>query len=167
MDTATALQQAVSLLASAAAPIAQPDPARLDFVLAPGQLHAGVAALHGARWGYLSAITALDQPATRAKDKPGAPAAAPAGTPEDRIELLYHFCEGAAIATLRVAVPYAHPNVPSICDIIPSAALYEREAEEMLGVTIEGTPLKDPLLLPENWPAGVYPLRKSFTGLAK
>lgn len=167
MDTATALQQATSLLAPVAAPTAQPDPTRLDFTVAPGQLHAAVAALHGARWGYLSAITALDQPAARGKDKPGAGAAAPAGTGEDRIELLYHFCHGAAIATLRVSVPDAEPRVPSICDIISSAALYEREAEEMLGVRIEGTPLKGPLLLPDDWPAEVYPLRKSFTGLKK
>jgi Ni,Fe-hydrogenase III component G len=30
---------------------------------------------------------------------------------------------------------------------------------------VEGTPVIDHLLLPEHWPEGVYPLRKSFTGL--
>jgi Ni,Fe-hydrogenase III component G len=46
------------------------------------------------------------------------------------------------------------------------ATLYERELIEMFGITIEGTPNTDKLLLPDDWPAGVYPLRKEFTGFA-
>ncbi len=34
----------------------------------------------------------------------------------------------------------------------------------MFGITVEGTPVTDKLLLPDDWPDGVYPLRKSFTG---
>ena len=33
------------------------------------------------------------------------------------------------------------------------------------GFVIEGTPVPDRLVLPDDWPDGVYPLRKSFTGL--
>ena len=54
--------------------------------------------------------------------------------------------------------------VPTICDIIPSATLYERELMELFGVTVEGTPDPARLVLPDEWPEGVYPLRKSFTG---
>ncbi len=162
MDTEKALNQAASLLAPLGIATSRPAAERLDAAVRAEDLHAAAASLHFARWGYLSAITGLDLPAPR--PKAGAPA--PAETVGDQIEVLYHFCEGAAVATLRVKVPYSQPQVPSLCDIIPSAALYERELEEMLGVVVEGTPLKDPLLLPDDWPANVYPLRKSFTGLA-
>jgi Ni,Fe-hydrogenase III component G len=35
---------------------------------------------------------------------------------------------------------------------------------ELFGVEIVGTPDTDRLVLPDDWPHGVYPLRKSFTG---
>ncbi len=161
MDTQSALQTAETLLQPIASGLARPAANRLDAVVAPQQLPAAVEALHRARWGYLSAITGLDLPP--ATPKPGTPAASPA--PGDgHVEALYHFCQGDAVATLRVTMPYDAPIVPSICSVIPSATLYERELSEMLGITVEGTPVTDHLLLPEEWPAGVYPLRKSFAG---
>ena len=78
------------------------------------------------------------------------------------IEVLYHFCEGAAVVTLRVKVPYETTRVPDICGLVPYATLYQRELAEMLGVTIEGAPVTEHLLLPDSWPAGVFPLRKAF-----
>ncbi len=175
MDTQTALTAAERLLQPFASEIQRPpDPARVDAVLPPGRLVGAVTALGDAKWGYVSAITALDHPATPAK--PGAPAATAAPPPETgggatapaegAIELLYHFCEGAAVVTLRVKVPYSAAVVPSVCAVVPYATMYEREAEEMLGVRIEGTPMKAHFLLPEDWPDGVYPLRKAFTGLS-
>ncbi len=157
MDTQTALQTAEALLQPIASQFARPAPDRLDVTLSAARLTAAVETLVKARVGYLSAITGLDCP----------PAPAKAGEPPAKagcIEALYHFCEGAAVITLRVMVPYEAARIPSICHLIPSATLYERELAEMLGVTLEGTPVPDHLLLPENWPDGVYPLRKSFTG---
>ena len=81
------------------------------------------------------------------------------------VEVLYHFCSGPAILTLRVSLPYAQASLDSICDVIPSASLYEREAMELLGVEFVGTPSTEHLLLPDQWPENVFPLRKSFTGL--
>ncbi|NTV37174.1 MAG: NADH-quinone oxidoreductase subunit C, partial [Anaerolineaceae bacterium] len=80
-------------------------------------------------------------------------------------EVLYTFFEGAAVANMRVSLSYDKPVLPTICDIIPSATLYERELMELFGVTIDGTPSLDRLILSDDWPEGVYPLRKSFTGL--
>jgi Ni,Fe-hydrogenase III component G len=48
---------------------------------------------------------------------------------------------------------------------VPTATLYERELQEMFGFVIEETPVPDRLVLPDDWPAGVYPLRKSFSRL--
>jgi Ni,Fe-hydrogenase III component G len=71
------------------------------------------------------------------------------------------------VATIRVPLEYKKARVDSICDIIPSATLYEREAAELLGIEFSGTPSTEHLLLPDDWPTGVYPLRKTFTGLSK
>jgi Ni,Fe-hydrogenase III component G len=84
---------------------------------------------------------------------------------EGHVEALYHFCEGAAVLTLRMSVPYSHAELDSICGILPAASLYEREFMEMFGVALRGSPDNARLLLADNWPEGVYPLRKSFTGL--
>ena len=54
------------------------------------------------------------------------------------------------------------PGVPSVCAIIPSASFFERELIEMFGITVDGTPNRDRLFLPDDWPQGVYPLRKDF-----
>ena len=83
----------------------------------------------------------------------------------DKLEALYHFTEGPVVATLRVTVPYADPRVPTICPLVPTATLYEREMQEMFGFVVEGTPVPDRLVLPDDWPDGVYPLRKAFAGL--
>jgi NADH:ubiquinone oxidoreductase subunit C len=136
--------------------LTRPSPDRLDARITAAELPAVVEVLERAPFGYLSAITGLDWPPVEAHgDRPAQPG---------RVEALYHFCEGAAIVTLRVAVPYDAARIPSICHLIPSATLYERELGEMLGVTVEGTPVTDHLLLPDEWPRGVFPLRKSFKG---
>ena len=152
MDREKAITMANELLTPLAKEIKTPDPVRLDIILEAQALPAAVKALLNARWGYLSAITGLDWPATTENE-------------EGHIEVLYHFCEGAIIATLRVMVPYSHAVVPTVCDQIPSCTLYERELIEMFGVVVENTPNTDRLLLPDDWPTGVYPLRKEFTGL--
>ena len=157
METQQALQIAETFLQPLATQVTRPAADRLDVSVPADQLPIAVEALLQAHIGYLSAITGLDWP----------PAAAKAGEPapaEGRVEALYHFCEGGAVVTLRVAVPYDAARIPSICRLIPSATLFERELGEMFGVTVEGTPVPDHLLLPDTWPDGVYPLRKSFTG---
>jgi Ni,Fe-hydrogenase III component G len=141
------LQNAEQLLAPWAAGASRPEPRRLDAALAASDLLAAVSALQGAHWGYLTAITGLDL-----------------GPAAGEIEALYHFVSGAAVLTLRVRMPRAAPRVPSLCEIIPSATLYERELREMLGVEVVGTPNTDRLYMPDDWPEGVYPLRKDFVG---
>jgi Ni,Fe-hydrogenase III component G len=140
-----ALQAARTLTAPWANGVATPEPDRLDVSVAATSLLAVVDALHSAHWGYLSAITGLDS-----------------GPATDALEVLYHFCAGAAVLTLRVRVSRATAGVPSLCALIPSASFFERELSEMFGVTIENAPNTDRLFLPDDWPVGVYPLRKDF-----
>lgn len=135
----------------------RPEPDRLDVYLDRSNLLKATQALVDAKWGYLSAISGLDVPAPAAAE--GEPAK------ENALQALYHYCHGAAITTLRVEVPYSDPHVPSVCGIIPSATLYEREMMEMFGFVVDDTPVASRLILADDWPVGVYPLRKSFTGL--
>jgi NADH:ubiquinone oxidoreductase subunit C len=169
MDVQQNLLKAERLLQPFTVGAASHAPGRVDAVVRREDLLAAVKALVDARWGYLSAITGLDHPWPKtAKTAPAAgDAAAAAATPgpvEDRLEALYQFVSGAAVATLRVSVPYHDTRLPTICPLIPSATLYERELQEMFGFVIEGTPDPGRLLLPDDWPDGVYPLRKAFRG---
>lgn len=124
----------------------QPEPNRLDVRLtSPDDLISIVTAMRVKRLGYLSAITGLD---------PGADA--------EQLEVLYHFCAGAAVITLRVPLHRHAPFVPSLSPIIPSAEPLERELMEMFGVEVDGLPTKEHLYLPDDWPEATYPLRKDF-----
>jgi membrane-bound hydrogenase subunit beta len=77
------------------------------------------------------------------------------------IELLYHFAsKGSIIVTIGIKIPKDNLTVRTITDLVPGAVLYEREIHEVLGVNFEGHPNLLPLILPEGWPQGVYPLRK-------
>ncbi|WP_158385462.1 NADH-quinone oxidoreductase subunit C [Candidatus Nitrososphaera evergladensis] len=55
-----------------------------------------------------------------------------------------------------------HLTFPSIALHIPSAALYEREIKDMFGIWPDGNPDTRPLVLHEQWPEDVHPLRKDF-----
>jgi Ni,Fe-hydrogenase III component G len=145
MDRDTALQFASTMLAPWAQDVKIPEPNRLDVWIEAFDLAAATAALSNVRWGYLTAITGLDL-----------------GVEADALEVLYHFCAGAVVVTLRVRTPRAAPSVPSICQIIPAADCFERELSEMLGVMVVATPNPNHLYLPDDWPADVYPLRKDF-----
>ena len=77
------------------------------------------------------------------------------------IEVIYHLVyEGAVVLSLRVAVSKEEPSIESITELIPGSMLYEREVHDMFGVKFEGHPDLSPLILPEQWPRNVYPLRK-------
>jgi Ni,Fe-hydrogenase III component G len=143
MNTDTALKTAGDLLAAWTIETVTPEANRLDVVVDATNLLAAVKALDGARWGYLAGITGLDL-----------------GVEAGQLEVLYHFCAGAAVVTLRVHLPRDQAAVPSICDLLPAASFYERELREMMGVDVVGLTNLDHLFLPDDWPDGVYPLRK-------
>jgi Ni,Fe-hydrogenase III component G len=143
MNTDTALKSAADLLVGWAIETATPEANRLDTIVAGGNLLSAVRALVRAHWGYLAGITGLDL-----------------GVEAGQMEVLYHFCAGAAVVTLRVRVPRDQAAVPTICGLLPAASFYERELREMLGVEISGLTNVDHLFLPDDWPDGVYPLRK-------
>ncbi len=165
MDTEKDLQLAETLLKEFALSANRPESHRLDVVIDRKNLKIAVKTLMvDNRWGYLAAITGVDNAKYEVDEATKEKKIIPdAGS----LEVLYHFCHGAAITTLRVSLPYDDAKIDSICDVVSSVSLYEREAAELFGIDFEGTPNKDHLILPDGWPEGVYPLRKAFTGLEK
>ena len=169
IDTSVYLQQAEEILKAWGREINRPEENRLDVQISSDDLFSSVKALMEPGCWYLSAITGLDNL------KPVVPGTTPSGVqgseselpPDTSLEVLYHFCCHAAIVTLRIKLPRTAPSIPTVCSLIPSATLYERELMELFGVEIVGTPNTDRLVLSDDWPKGVYPLRKDFTGLPK
>ena len=72
---------------------------------------------------------------------------------------------GEIMVTFTVPLKKTDLTVPTISDQIPGAAFTEREKQEMYGITVEGIPDGRRLFLPEDFPEGVYPLRKDETGI--
>ncbi|MPY55076.1 NADH-quinone oxidoreductase subunit C, partial [Streptomyces acidicola] len=66
---------------------------------------------------------------------------------------------------LRTTVPHEAPALPTATGVYAGAAWHERETHEMFGVTFEGHPGLDPLLLPEGFEG--HPLRKDFVLAAR
>ena len=145
MTTESLLEEAVQIIGDRASGQSVPEPGRIDLAVDPGRLLDCVGVLINAHWGYLSAVTGLDL-----------------GPADGHLEVLYHFCQKAAVLTLRVTLPRDGAKVPSICGLIPSATLFERELIEMFGIVCEGTPDSRRLFLSDDWPEGVYPLRKDY-----
>jgi Ni,Fe-hydrogenase III component G len=147
MNTEQNLQTAELLLAPWKKETAQPETNRLDVSIAANQLRQAVSALHNARWGYLSAITGTDL-----------------GPAAGQMEALYHFCNGAAIATLKIQLPRTNSAIlPTIEDIIPAATFFEREIHEMLGFKFQAAKSNERLFIPDDWPEEVFPLRQDFS----
>ena len=94
-------------------------------------------------YSHLSTITAVDT--------------------EQGIETIYHHVCKDAIISLKTLVSKENPTLPTIVDVIPGAALYEREVHDLFGVKFEGNPDLSRLLLPDRWPEAIQPLRKWWT----
>ena len=84
----------------------------------------------------------------------------------EELEALYHFSLDAVglVVNLRVRTPKAEAMLPSLTPVVPAAEWIEREMKDLLGITFEGHPRPERLILSDDWPEGVYPLRKDTTG---
>ncbi len=80
------------------------------------------------------------------------------------IEILYHFIleELNLLVSLRVKLDRDRPIIDSLTPSFEAANWIEREIHELLGVEFKNHPDMRRLLLPENWPEGVYPLRRDY-----
>ncbi len=76
--------------------------------------------------------------------------------------LVYVFSAGDRWVSVEAAIDPASPRFPSVTPRLPAAHWYEREVQDLLGLVPEGHPDPRRLVLHDDWPAGVYPLRKDF-----
>ena len=83
----------------------------------------------------------------------------------DDLQAVYHFFlnETKIAITIRVNVPRARPEYPSITDIYPAAEFVENELRELYGIIPLNHPNVRRVELPENWPRDEFPLRKDWT----
>ena len=78
-------------------------------------------------------------------------------------EVLYHFSEDASgcLVTVKALIQNKQtPAIESITPWLPGAEWIEREIHDLLGIVFTGHPNLKRLILADNWPVGVYPLRK-------
>jgi len=82
----------------------------------------------------------------------------------DGTELIYHVCFDRArfTANLKILLPGSADQMESITPWLPGAEFIEREIHDLLGVDFPGHPRMERLVLSDDWPEGVYPLRRGF-----
>lgn len=74
------------------------------------------------------------------------------------LELVYHFEIHPLQVNLKTSAPRGNPRIETISDFYPSAAWFEREAMEMMGITIVNHPDPSHLFLPDDYTE--HPLRR-------
>jgi NADH-quinone oxidoreductase subunit C len=82
---------------------------------------------------------------------------------EGCFEVLHHFSDDASgsVVTVKAFVwDRDHPTIDSITPWIPAAEWIEREIHDLLGITFRNHPRPERLILEDDWPEGLYPLRK-------
>ena len=65
-----------------------------------------------------------------------------------------------AYVVIRALIPPHSLEFPSVTPKVPAAVWYEREVRDMFGLQPVGLPDERRLVLPDDWPEGLYPLRK-------
>jgi Ni,Fe-hydrogenase III component G len=80
------------------------------------------------------------------------------------MEILYHFLieNINLLISLRVKLQKSKLEIDSLSPIFEGANWIEREIHEILGINFRGHPDLRRLLLPDDWPDGVYPLRRDY-----
>ena len=74
----------------------------------------------------------------------------------------HYIFSGEVVVTISVRIDRDKAEVPSLAPLIDGAMVYEREIHDLLGIVPVGHPDLRRQILPEDWPEGVYPLRKDY-----
>ncbi len=82
---------------------------------------------------------------------------------DDCFEVLYHYSDDEIgfVVTLKAFIrDREKPSIESISPFLPGAEWIEREMHDILGIEFRNHPNMRRLILADDWPEGVYPLRK-------
>jgi len=61
---------------------------------------------------------------------------------------------------IEVAVPDAHPHIPSVVSVYPANDWHERETWDFFGIVFDGHPALTRIEMPDDWPG--HPQRKDY-----
>ncbi len=84
---------------------------------------------------------------------------------DDCFEILYHYSydQTGCVVTVRAFIrDRENPAIESILPFLPAAEWIEREIHDILGIDFRNHPNLRRLILADDWPEGVYPLRKDL-----
>jgi len=82
---------------------------------------------------------------------------------DDCFEIIYHYSydETGCVVNLKAFIrDRENPQIESIAPFLPAAEWIEREMHDLLGIEFKNHPDMRRLILADDWPEGVYPLRK-------
>ena len=82
---------------------------------------------------------------------------------DDCFEVLYHYSydQTGCIVNLKAFIrDRENPAIESITPFLPAAEWIEREIHDTLGIDFKNHPNLKRLILADDWPEGVYPMRK-------
>ena len=82
----------------------------------------------------------------------------------DWIDVCYHYCFDPLniVVTVRARAYKPACELEAIGQFLPGAVFVEREIMDLLGVKFLHHPDPRRLILADDWPEGVYPLRKDY-----
>jgi len=83
-------------------------------------------------------------------------------TGDFRVSYVLAFDAEKKFLVLQSHVPPEDPTVPSVTPDVPAANWAEREAFDLMGISPVGHPDPRRLVLPDDFPKGVHPLRREF-----
>jgi Ni,Fe-hydrogenase III component G len=82
---------------------------------------------------------------------------------DDSFEILYHYSydQTGCVITIKAFIrDRENPAIESITPLLPGAEWIGREIHDILGIDFKNHPNLKRLILADDWPEGVYPLRK-------
>ncbi len=82
---------------------------------------------------------------------------------DDCFEILYHYSydQTGCVITIKTFIrDREKPAIESITPFLPGAEWIEREIHDILGIDFKNHPNLRRLILADDWPEGVYPMRK-------
>jgi membrane-bound hydrogenase subunit beta len=81
----------------------------------------------------------------------------------ERLGLVYHLAQPTGmVLNVQTSVPKDKPVIQTVSGTFPAADAYEREVCDLLGFQVQGLGEGPRYPLPDDWPAGQYPLRKDW-----